>query len=80
MTREDLYEASRRAPFEPFRVIISTGMIYAVNHPNLIMVGARSVIIGIPDLESGPELFSRTVKIDLAHVVAVEDIPTTTTR
>ena len=47
MTHEEVYEAARRQPFEPFRLILTTGEAYDIRHPDLIMVGRRSAVVGV---------------------------------
>lgn len=74
MTQEDLLDAARRQPFEPFRVILTTGAAYDIRHPDLIMVGRRAAVIGITN-EPGGTAFDRTVKVDLLHVVGIEELP-----
>jgi hypothetical protein len=74
MTREELQEAARRHPFEPFRLVLTTGATYDIRHPDLIMVGRRSAIVGITD-DPGDKVYDRTLKVDLLHVVAIHDLP-----
>ncbi len=74
MTSEELQTIARRQPFEPFRVILTTGATYDIHHPDLIMVGRRSAIIGVT---KRPErtVYDVTVQVDLLHVVGVESMP-----
>jgi hypothetical protein len=74
MTHEELHEAARRQPFEPFRVILTTGAAYDIRHPDLILVGRRSAVIGTTNEPDGTA-YDRTVKVDLLHVVATEELP-----
>ena len=74
MTQDDLHDAARRQPFEPFRVIFTAGAAYDIRHPDLIMVGRRAAVIGITSEPAGTA-FDRTIKVDLLHVVAIEDLP-----
>ncbi len=74
MTHEELHEAARRQPFEPFRVILTTGATYDIRHPDLIMVGRRSAIIGVTNEPNGA-VYDRTIKVDLLHVVGIEELP-----
>ena len=41
MTQEELHKVARTHPFQPFRLILSTGATYAIRHPDLIMVGEQ---------------------------------------
>ncbi len=74
MTQEELREAARRQPFEPFRVILTTGATYDIHHPDLIMVGRRSAIVGISN-EPDSKAYDRTLKVDLLHIVGIEGPP-----
>ena len=74
MNQEELHEAARRQPFQPFRVVLTTGDAYDIRHPDLIMVGRRSAIIGITKSPKRAA-YDRTIKVDLLHVVAIEELP-----
>jgi hypothetical protein len=76
MTQEELQEAARRQPFEPFRLILTTGATFDIRHPDLIMVGRRSAIIGVTNEPTGA-VYDRTVKVDLLHVDGIEALPAT---
>jgi hypothetical protein len=73
MTQEELRAAVHKQPFEPFRVVLTTGATYDIRHPDLIMVGQRSAIIG---MTNNPEAaaYDLTIKVDLLHVVAIEEL------
>lgn len=77
MSSEELQERARRQPFQPFRVILTTGATYDIRHPDLIMVGRRSAIIGVT---KNPEAtrYDIATQVDLLHVVGVEEIPSST--
>jgi hypothetical protein len=49
MTAETFREILHRAPFEPFRVVMSSGESYNVVHPEMALVTTRSLILAIPD-------------------------------
>jgi hypothetical protein len=74
MTHNDLQDAARHQPFDPFRVLLTTGAVYDIRHPDLIMVGRRAAIIGVTN-EPGGTAFERTIKVDLLHIVAIEELP-----
>lgn len=74
MTQEELYEFARKQPFQPFRVILTTGDTYDIRHPDLIMVGRRSAIIGVTK-KPNATVYDRTIKVDLPHVVTIEELP-----
>lgn len=74
MTQEELHDFARRQPFHPFRVILTTGPAYDIRHPDLIMVGRRSAMLGITNEPNGT-IYDRTITVDLLHVVGVEALP-----
>jgi len=73
MTHEEVHEAARRQPFEPFRLILTTGAAYDIRHPDLIIVGRRSAVVGV----TNDAVYDRTIKVDLLHVVGIEELPVT---
>ncbi len=78
MTREEVQLAARRQPFEPFRLILTTGATYDIRHPDLIMVGIRSAILGITHQPDGVA-YDLTIKVDLLHIVGIEELRATPT-
>jgi hypothetical protein len=74
MTYEELQQAVHRQPFEPFRLVLTTGTTYDVRHPDLLMVGRRSAVVGVVNSPNGTA-YDYTVKVDLLHAVAIEDLP-----
>ena len=74
MTQEELQEAVHRRPFLPFRVVLTTGETFDIRHPDLIMVGRASAILGITN-DPTTTAFDRTFRVDLLHIVGVQDLP-----
>ncbi len=79
MPPQDLQKKLQSRPFRPFRIYLSDGAAYDVMHPELLMLGRRSMVLGVA---SRPEatLYERTIDIDLIHVVRMEQIEATTQR
>jgi hypothetical protein len=71
MAPADIRHLVHRRPFTPFRIITSDGTIYEVRHPDLVMTGLASVIIGYP-WEQDPEAYSRWDVVSLRHIVRLE--------
>ncbi len=74
MTQNELRDAARRQPFKPFRVVLTTGATYDIHHPDLIMVGQRSVVLGITS-HPGSTVYDGIFQVDLLHIVGVQDLP-----
>lgn len=76
MSSNELLLYARRQPFVPFRIVLTTGESYDVVHPDLIMVGKRSAMVGFAD-PGQPPVFDRLTIVDLLHIVRMEELPST---
>ncbi|MGH7169022.1 MAG: hypothetical protein ACRELF_18935, partial [Gemmataceae bacterium] len=72
----DILQALRKRPFEPFRLQISDGSTYDVRHPEVILVGLGSLVIGIPAAGQTQLPYERYETIDLSHVVKMLPLET----
>jgi hypothetical protein len=70
MSPEGLREELRRQPFRPIPIVLTDGQSHDPYHPDLAMVGRREVIIGVP-ADPNSDLWERTVRLELLHVVRV---------
>jgi hypothetical protein len=73
MAPADLLLVNRRRPFVPYRLYVSDGSAYEVRHPDLLMVGVRTALLGLPAATT-PELFEQWVSIDLLHITRIDPI------
>jgi hypothetical protein len=73
MQTEDLARRVHQRPFVPFRMYLSDGSIYDLRHPELIMVGKRTAVVGVT-ANPQQKFFDHLVDIDLLHIVRVEAI------
>lgn len=46
MAPQDILAAVRRSPFEPFRMVVATGAVYNIRHPDQCMVQPKNVLVG----------------------------------
>lgn len=72
---EEIQARLREKPLRPLRLVVSEGLRYEVRHPDLVLVGERDLIIGVPGPTS-PTIYNRVVRVALMHLVALEDLPT----
>ncbi len=72
MRMQDLQEALRKQPFEPFRIQLSNGQSHSVRHPESAGLTRSSVFVGLTSDDD--EVPDRMVQCDLLQVVAVEPI------
>ena len=78
MAPEEIRELLKHQPFEPFRLVMTDGGSYEIYHPDLLMIGQRTAVVGLVG-DAGKEFFERSVKVDLLHVVRLEPIGTQAT-
>jgi hypothetical protein len=78
MQPQDLECELRKKPFQPFRIVTTTGKAYDVTERDLpmIMVGKRTVIIGFRVVETDVN-FDRYEVVALVHIVRLEPLPQT---
>jgi hypothetical protein len=73
MAPEELVEATRQRPFEPFRIHVSDGSAYDVRHPDQCMTLRRVVIVAAPADPSQP-VPDRAVRVDVLHITRLEPL------
>jgi hypothetical protein len=54
--------------------VLATGEAYEVRHPDLIMVGQRSAIIGLTKKPDATVYDKGTITVDLLHIVAIQNL------
>jgi hypothetical protein len=73
-TPDDVQSRLREVPFRPVRVVTSTNQIYDIHHPDLVMVGRRFLIIGLPSTEN-PTQAEQVTRVAMVHVSELRDLP-----
>ena len=68
----ELRDVLGKQPFVPFRLRMSDGDEYVVEHTEFALLTRTSVYVGIPS--GGDEVPDRHVQLDLARVVSVEPV------
>ena len=76
MSPQDLESELKKKPFQPFRIVTTTGKSYDVTERDvpMILVGKHTVIIGFRIAETD-ENFDRYEVVSLVHIVRLEPIP-----
>jgi hypothetical protein len=73
MSPQELREAQKRRPFEPFRIVLADGQSYDIRHPEMLWVGQWSFHVGFTS-DTEQTLFERAIEIDLHHVLRIEPL------
>ena len=68
----ELQEALRREPFQPFRLHLTTGQSFDIRHQEFAALTRTSVFVG--QASGDDEIPDCMIQCDLLHVVALEPI------
>jgi len=71
MTLQTFRELLRKRPFEPFRLVMSSGERYEVRHPEMAMLTRSDMLVGTEAEDGVPAEFKIC---SLLHVTAIEPI------
>ncbi len=74
MSFEDLALMAGTRPFVPFRIYLTDGSTIDILHPELIMLGRRSAVVGIPKKPEHKH-YERHAYIDFLHIMRMERLP-----
>jgi hypothetical protein len=71
---DDIANRVRERPFVPLRIVTGSGQVYDIRHPELILVGRRSVTIGSASNEN-PTYYEQVSQVAILHITALENLP-----
>jgi len=69
---QEVLDALKRHPFEPFRLQLTNGQSYVIPGRDFAWVTRSSIFIGLPSGDD--EIPDRAIQCDLLHVVSLEPI------
>ena len=70
MTVQTFRDLLTHQPFQPFRLIMSSGKSYEVRHPEMALLTRTDILVGVGDTNEGvPAEFKIC---SLSHVTAIE--------
>lgn len=71
-----LKESLSRRPFQPFRVVLSSGTTYDVKHPEFALLVKGGIYVGIPAPHNGEmEAPEEAAFCSMLHIAAIEPLP-----
>ncbi len=73
MRPEDVREHVVRQPFDPFRIYMSDGATFDVQHQDMCLIGRSAVYVVIPDAHH-PWMYDRLAHCALIHITRIEPI------
>ncbi len=65
---------AKKEPFEPFRVIVSSGQVFDIRYFDHFLVLDDAVTLGIPD-PFRRDMLDRTVRVHESKIVSIEPLP-----
>jgi hypothetical protein len=68
----DLLALLNHRPFRPFRLLLSTGILHEIRHPELVIVARSTATLEFPEADQPLPLASRSVVVALLHIVQIE--------
>jgi hypothetical protein len=74
MTDQTFRDLLKQQPFQPFRLVMSSGSTYDVRHPELAWVTKTSILVGIDEADEGLPVEYKVCS--LLHVTAIEPLKT----
>ncbi|HBI43114.1 MAG TPA: hypothetical protein DDY78_09705 [Planctomycetales bacterium] len=72
MTFQTFRDLLRQRPFQPFRIVMSSGKSYEVRHPQMAMLTQTYIFVGVGEIDEGVPSESRICS--LLHVTSVEPV------
>lgn len=74
MRPQNIIEELKRQPFQPFHIHLFNGRAYEVRHPEFVMVGKHTLLIGNPTEIQDAIVFDKYEVVDLIHINNLEKI------
>ncbi len=72
MTTQTFRNLMQAQPFKPFRLVMSSGSVYDVRHPEMAWVTKSSILVGVDEAEDGLPVNYK--ECSLLHVTAIEPL------
>ena len=77
MTVQTFRDLLAKRPFQPFRLVMSSGQTYEVRHPEMAWLTRSDILVGVDDADDGvPANFKIC---SLLHITTVEPVTTSST-
>lgn len=73
MTLQVFQELLGQRPFKPFRLVMSSGQVHDVHHPEMAFLTKSDILVGIDEADDGVPVSFKICS--LLHVTAIEPLP-----
>ncbi len=75
---DDVRHKLREIPFQPFRIVTSSGQTYDIHHPDSVYVTRHVLYVGVY-LPYRPNEPDRAASVSMLHVTDLQPLPTPAT-
>ena len=72
MNQDEILRLNRQQPFEPYRLVLTTGESYEIRHPDMALVTRSTVHVGIPAAKSKSDAAREVAFVSLIQVGKIE--------
>lgn len=72
MTVQTFRDLLTKRPFQPFRLVMSSGQTHEVRHPEMAFLTKNDILVGVDDDDDGVPAAFRICS--LLHVAAIEPV------
>ena len=72
---EDVRELLKRQPFQAFRIHMSNGQTYVMNHPELALVTRGTIVVSQPAPGSEEPIGEGISLVSVLHINNIETLP-----
>jgi hypothetical protein len=76
MRPDDLLQRLRQLPFQPLRLLLTTGVVHEIRYAELAMVGRSTLTLEFPGTTFPVPVATRVLVIALLHIVQIKVIET----
>lgn len=74
ITAEDVRLRLREIPFQPFRIVTSSGSTYDITHPDSVYVTRRVLYVGIYHPRRTTEYPDRAASVSILHITDLQPL------
>ena len=74
ITSADIGKRLSEQPFEPFRIVTSSGESYDVTHPEVVLLSKRIAYVGVAK-DPHAKIFDPVHTVSILHITALEPLP-----
>ncbi|MCZ2343666.1 MAG: hypothetical protein LC104_18010 [Bacteroidales bacterium] len=76
ITTDDVRKRLKEVPFQPFRIVTSSGEKYEIQHPDSVLATRRVLYVGI-DQPRNPDVPDQATHVSVLHITDLQPLSET---